>query len=274
MPIGIGNKSGSNYCTVVRILTMLFFVFSVFSNLARADDSFIIISDVDDTVKITNVLHPGDAFWNAVGSEAEFAGMPELYRQLLGKNSPAERLWFLSGSWVLLDHKVYEFLKDTHFPDHDSTLRSAKQTFKDIFKYKTKEMNKRYGTSMANFILIGDDTEKDPETYTTFSAPRRNQVLAVYIHRITGRALPPGGTSFVTAYDIAMHEYVSGRLSEAQAVVVGKAVLDSKDQNFLPEFQVCPKEPVLVTGLPETLVKLKEKIVDRMKGICSKRTNR
>lgn len=273
MEIGIGNKSGSNYWTVVRILTMLLFVFSVFSTLARADNPFIIISDVDDTVKITNVLHFHKMVKNAVASESVFAGMPELYQQLLGNNSPAERLWFLSGSPRIMNHKVKEMLKDTHFPDHELNLRTGKQIFKDIFKYKTKEMKKRYGTSKANFILIGDDTEKDPETYTTFSAPRPKQVLAIYIPRITERALPSGSTSFVTAYDIAMHEYVSGRLNEAQAVVVGKAVLDAKDQNFLPGFQDCPKEPVQITGLSKTLAKLKGKIDDRMKGMCSRRTN-
>jgi hypothetical protein len=270
MESGIGNKSGVNYRAVVRILTMSLFVFSVFSSLARADDSFIIVSDVDDTVKITNVLNLGVG----VLSESVFAGMPELYQQLLGNDSPAERLWFLSGSPKIMNHRVKEILNDTHFPKHELTLRNGKQFFKNIFDFKTKKMEKKYGTSTMNFILIGDDTESDPKVYATFSAPRPNQVLAVYIHRITGSALPPGSISFVTAYDIAMHEYVSGRLNEAQAAVVGKAVLDAKDKNFLPRFQGCPKEPVQVTGLPETLVKLKGKIDERVKGVCLRRAKK
>src|SRR4051794_21515389 len=84
-----------------------------------AADSFILVSDVDDTVKVTNVQNLHAAAKHAVASDLVFAGMPELYRELLGKDSPAERLEFLSGSPGILSHKVTELLDNSDFPAYN-----------------------------------------------------------------------------------------------------------------------------------------------------------
>jgi phosphatidate phosphatase APP1 len=239
---------------------------------ARAADSFILVSDLDDTVKITNVLDHDEAIKNALASELVFAGMPELYRYLLGKNYPAGRLQFLTGSPFALKHKVRELL-NIHFPAYRLTLREPKELPSKALEFKTKHMAKLYGKSGDNFLLIGDDTESDPDVYKAFAVPRPNQVLAIYIHRITGRKLPPESVAFVTAYDIAMHEFLAGRLSEKQTADVGEAVFKSEDAAFLPNFQECPpKDYEQISGLPPTLAQLKKQIEDRITTICASRT--
>ena len=231
-----------------------------------------LVSDVDDTVKITNVLDRDERAKNAAFSKLAFVGMPELYRYILGQNYPAGRLMFLSGSPFILSHKVDELLK-AHFPTYKLTLRDVTELPSSALDYKKKHMQEMYGVSEDNFLLVGDDTESDPEVYEAFSAPRRNQVLAIYIHRITEKELPLGSIAFVTAYDIAMREFVAGRLSEKQAADVGNAVFNSKDVTFLPGFQQCPKEYEQIAGLTETLVQLKKQIEERMTTLCSNRTN-
>jgi hypothetical protein len=61
----------------------------------------------------TNVLDRDDLLKGAV-NELVFAGMPELYPQILGPGSSAKRLMFMSGSPGILGHKVRELLKDSN----------------------------------------------------------------------------------------------------------------------------------------------------------------
>jgi Phosphatidate phosphatase APP1, catalytic domain len=259
--------------TALRVLALLLFTLSPLSGRARAADAFVLVSDVDDTVKLTNVLDHGAAVTNALASELVFAGMPDLYRGILGRNSSADHLRFLSGSPILVSHEVRELLDHAHFPAYTLTLRGAKELTRSALDYKTKQMQELYGASGDSFLLVGDDTESDPEVYAAFAAPRRNQVLGIYIHRITGRALPLGSIAFVTAYDIAMREFVADRLSETQAADVGKAVLNSRDSIFLPDFQQCPKGYEQIAGLSEALVQLKNATEGRMTALCSNRAN-
>lgn len=252
------------------IATIILSMFLI-AGLARAADSFILVSDLDYTVKITNVLDHDEAIKNALTSELVFAGMPELYRYLLGNNYPAGRLQFLTGSPFVLEHKVRELL-NIHFPAYGLTPRGPKELPSKALEFKTKYMAKLYGKSGDNFLLVGDDTESDPDVYKAFAVPRPNQVIAIYIHRITGRELPPNSVAFVTAYDIAMHEFLAGRLSEKQTADVGEAVFKSEDAAFLPGFQQCPKKYEQIAGLSENLIQLKKKIEDRITTICSSRT--
>lgn len=209
---------------------------------AHAADSFIIVSDLDDTVKVTHVCSRNNMAFNAMASKLAFSGMPALYHSLLGENHHAGRLMFLSGSPSFLSDKIHDFLEHAHFFRYTLTLRGVKEVFKaPLSDFKMKKMKELYGASKGNsFILIGDDTQNDPEIYIDFSArtKKRNKVLAIYIRKITGRDLPKSSTGFVTAYDIALREFKAGRLSETKAADVGNIVLNEKiDEAFLPDFQ-------------------------------------
>jgi hypothetical protein len=260
----MNRQSGGWWASAHLLITL-----TLVSGLAHATDSLVLVSDVDDTVKITNVLDRDDLLKGAI-SESLFAGMPELYRHLLGTNSCAERLKFMSGSPSILNHKVAELLNEGHFPAHELTLRSVTEFFfSSVRAYKTKHMAELYGASSSTFILIGDDTESDPEVYAAFADARPAAVLAIYIHRITGRAsLRRGALPFVTAYDVAMREFLAHRLSEQQAADVGRVVLDSKDRAFLPPFQSCPGEHEDIPALPDSLVSLKARIDARLNAVC------
>jgi uncharacterized protein DUF2183 len=250
---------------------------------AAPSQAFILVSDVDDTVKITNVLHRREAVINAVTSKSVFAGMPQLYHAILGDTSPAKRLMFLSGSPLILHHKISEFLSHNTFPHFKLALRSVAEFINCpegcAYDYKEKRMQAEYGSSRNNFILIGDDTECDPEVYADFANPTREhgQVLAIYIHRITGRELPsstPPVVTFVTAYDIALQEFLANRLGESDAIDVGEAVLrsaKSSPRSFLPDFQACPKQHEEILGLPDSLAQLKNKIEAKVEEFCSQK---
>jgi len=259
--------------TAVRFFAYLLFMVLGLAGLASAAEPVILVSDIDDTVKITNVLDRDRAIWKAIASEAVFAGMPELYSALLGPGTSAERLRFISGSPRLLGHKISELLNDAGFPAYKLTRRRFGESFNSAFEYKTKHMKDLYGSSRATFLLVGDDTESDPEVYANFSASKPGQVLAIYIHRISGRDLPPGCTSFITAYDIALHEFSAGRLREGQAMAVGEKVLGSSGGTFLPRFQECPTDFGTTLEQPQSLVDLQREIEQRLRDLCSSRAS-
>lgn len=242
------------------------------ARVTAAGEPFILVSDVDDTVKVTDVLHHKVSAWNAIHSELVFAGMPELYRDLLGTDSPSERLEFISGSpRILLTHKVDECLRDAHFPPFRAALRNRVGSVAD---FKARMLHKLYGASENQFLLIGDDTESDPEVYAKFAdAKKPDQVLAIYIHQIKGRALPPHSIPYLTAYDIALKEYQAHRLNAVQVGAVGVAVLASQEAAFLPGFQKCPQEYAQIPDLPKPLEVLQTQIRDRMKDLCSQRAH-
>jgi hypothetical protein len=264
------NRRSVGLWAVACLVITLSFV----SSMASAADSFILISDVDDTVKISDVKDPSPRLL----SESVFAGMPELYRQILGKGSSAQRLQFLSCSPYIVKHHVNEILHDSKFPDYIMTIPSPKKLLlndNDCYKFKFNHMKKIYNNSPNNFLLIGDDTQKDPEVYEVykeFANKDNTKVLATYIHRIKGdTVLPTGSLPFVTAYDIALHEFLAHRLSEQQAAAVGNAVLDSSKHTFLPRFQACPAEYETIPALPDSLATLKAKIETRLASVCESR---
>lgn len=213
-------------------------LFVLGSTVAVGAEPYVLVSDVDDTVKITNVLRRRRAVLNAIFRERVFAGMPELYRQMLGPGSAPTRLRFLSGSPRLIEEEVREVL--AQFPAHELTLRRHRESLAESFDFKRNAMARLYESSTETFILIGDDTEADPEVYADFAAKKPGQILAIYIRRVTGRPLPAGSIPFVTAYDVARNEVAAGRMTEEHAKAVGEAVLRASDKQLLPRFHECP----------------------------------
>lgn len=260
-----------------------------------AADSFILVSDVDDTVKVTNVPSFFAKVKNGLSSRLVFAGMPELYQGLLGEEEVSGRLEFVSGAPTFLRNKVTRVLTDAGFPCYQLALR-AKPLKTSTERFKSGYLAGTHGMSARQFILIGDDTEKDPEVYEEFRKGRN--VSAVYIHRITGRAFAYKEkcmTAVMTAYDIALHEYRADpdRLTLDEAADVGEAVLTSPDSTFFPIFQKCPDESaqtlaVLASptalqdsqcpgqsaqavALPERLETLNRLIEQRIRALCLNR---
>ncbi|MCB0745310.1 MAG: hypothetical protein KDC67_15480 [Ignavibacteriae bacterium] len=66
-----------------------------------------IISDLDDTLKITNVLDRDEAIRNALYSKKAFSGFPDL---LFEMQTYASDLYILSGSPSFLRRRVNSFL--------------------------------------------------------------------------------------------------------------------------------------------------------------------
>jgi phosphatidate phosphatase APP1 len=205
---------------------------------------FWLISDVDDTVKVTDAP---DAFHGAINgmfSDEMFVGMSSLYQGLVQERFTGEteaKPIFLSGGPIFLRGHLEESLRKNEFPSHELILRGFGAGSVPQHKRKhLEELSEQSGDTP--FVLLGDDGQADPETLSDFAIAHLGKVLKIYIHRVLGRSVPAGVTTYNTSFEVALIEFDEGRLSEDDAVKVGEELLmTEKPKDVFPDFVECPR---------------------------------
>ena len=130
-----------------------------------------IISDIDDTVKVTNVLDRR-RMWEATFYKPFDAvdGMPASYRKLTAAGAPVH--YVSSSPWHLAE-PLLEFLSANGLPVSSITLKHFRlkdRTSLNILKPGRETKPPEIEAILARypgrrFILIGDSGEDDPEVY-------------------------------------------------------------------------------------------------------------
>ncbi|MBY0414279.1 MAG: DUF2183 domain-containing protein [Bdellovibrionales bacterium] len=222
------------------IFLALVLVFSTESLFAKT----LIVSDVDDTIKMTNVLgNKATLIYNGLIRKEAFSGMSELYNELAKEEGAV--FHYVSGSPKVIRFRVKNFLEKNEFPQSDNLTLKAK--FKtSIIDYKVETIRALIVKENPDkIILIGDDTEYDPEIYETIQKENTETVQSIYIRSVQGRELPNLSMvkGFISAPEIAAHEMTKGNL-DAKAlsnVANGFIYKTYKSGLFLSE-SFCPVE--------------------------------
>ena len=155
-----------------------------------------IISDIDDTIKITEVYKDKQSMMiNTFNRPMKAApGMSAFYGKL---NISDSRFHYLSGSPWQLFPVLDEFLDVNSFPKGSFNMKefranpSSTEFWNFIVNGSTQELKKDVikdiVTSYPNrqFILIGDSGEHDPEIYGWAAGTYPNQVKEIYIRNVT-----------------------------------------------------------------------------------------
>ncbi|KAM0715775.1 hypothetical protein Q7P37_008289 [Cladosporium fusiforme] len=153
-----------------------------------------IISDIDDTIKVTQTTSPLGILRNTfcVEEPQPVSGMPELYTHLKSAlRDPA--FLYLSAS----PYNLYPFLRTfrtTHFPSGPLILRDASwQNLGGLIaslsqgtrEYKADRIEKVHSwLPQRKAILIGDSTQSDPEAYGDCARKFPEWVGAVFIRKV------------------------------------------------------------------------------------------
>lgn len=202
----------------------------------------LIISDIDDTIKMTGVLNSKHIVaFNGVFMKRAFAGMSKLYQHLDRDND----IYYVSGSPKLIECRVENFLEENHFPQiHNLILRESLSV--DTYKYKVEGIRKVIDQlKPEKVILIGDDTQHDPEVYRDIDKEYPGLVQAIYIRVVKEAELPalPQMKSIFTSVEIAGYEYLAGRLDKDAVIKVSEKFLlkNNKKGIYLPK-RYCPKD--------------------------------
>jgi hypothetical protein len=151
-----------------------------------------VISDIDDTIKITNVTDHRKLFENTFFRDFEVvAGMPELYRSLAAGGA---RLHFVSSSPWQLYPPLEAFIEASGFPWATLSLKSVRfrdETLLNFFKKGTETKPAQIEPILQRyperkFILVGDSGEQDPEVYGDIARRYPAQIIKILIRNADG----------------------------------------------------------------------------------------
>ena len=154
-----------------------------------------IISDIDDTVKISHVIDHKKLFdYTFFKKFVAVPGMSDLYNSW-SKN--AISFHFVSSSPWHLYSPLEEFLNNKNFPWATLNLKMMRlkdKTILNIFKKGTETKPKQIIPILKRypgrkFILVGDSGEQDPEVYAALLRKYQNQIIKVLIRNVTNATM-------------------------------------------------------------------------------------
>jgi Uncharacterized conserved protein (DUF2183) len=157
-----------------------------------SDQGISVISDIDDTVKITQVADRAKLFENTFYKPyVAVAGMADLYLQW---NKADAQIHYVSSSPWHLYPELNQFFVESGFPDYSISLkyfRFKDTSFFNIFKKGTETKPKQIREIMnqfprRQFILIGDNGEQDPEVYSAIKKQYPAQIHKILIRNVNG----------------------------------------------------------------------------------------
>ncbi|MCK5901739.1 MAG: App1 family protein [Cocleimonas sp.] len=149
-----------------------------------------VISDLDDTIKISEVLDKKKLLKNIFVKPYQVCqGMPELFQRL--KKKGAYFHYVSASPWQL--YPSLKLFMDKYYPKGTLMMRHFRLQDSSFFKffgssqdYKIKEITQiiqRY--PKHRFILIGDSGEHDPEVYANIYHQFPNNIQSIWIRRVT-----------------------------------------------------------------------------------------
>ncbi len=158
-----------------------------------------VISDIDDTIKITGFADGFDTVLRKTFFEAFKAapGMAERYHNL-----PVDAFHYVSGSPWQLFHPLHEFLitGEGQFPPGSFHMKNVRKnlfsraTWSDIRKLFGGEATVKQKVAQISsivkhfpqrtFILVGDSGEHDPEIYREVKSRFPNQITEIMIRDV------------------------------------------------------------------------------------------
>ncbi len=150
-----------------------------------------VISDIDDTIKISNVLDKRALIQNTFFREFRAVdGMAAAFQRWA--EAGADFHFVSTSPWQLYE-PLSEFTQATGFPDacfhlkrfrlKDSSIRAL---FEDPLHYKVTTIEPLLQDfPTRKFLLVGDSGEKDPEAYATLARRHPDQITRIYIRDVT-----------------------------------------------------------------------------------------
>ena len=156
------------------------------------------ISDIDDTVLVSHSSTTGRKlrvmFTKNPRTRKTFADVVKFYGLLAQAHTeptmPNPFFYVSSSEWNLYDD-LHEFFKFNELPDGAFLLNQIKQWYQLLKTGKTKHEGKLIRTvriltafPKQRFILLGDNTQKDPEIYASIANKYPDKIVAIYIRNI------------------------------------------------------------------------------------------
>ncbi len=164
-----------------------------------------VISDIDDTVKISHVTDRRQLLEQTFLLDfADAPGMSDTYRRWA---SDGVSFHYVSSSPWQLYSPLTEFLDGSGFPWATLNLKLVRfrdETLFDLFKEGTETKPPAIRSILdrypgRQFVLVGDSGEQDPEVYAELIRERPQQIRRVYIRNVTAEV--PDNERFAAVFE-------------------------------------------------------------------------
>lgn len=192
---------------------------TVFAVASQAGNKkVLIVSDIDDTIKVSHVLSPTSKFGRALDITTPFNGMSQLYQLIINQNFNSTKVVYISNApekisgleVMRISHE--NFLKYNNFPQGQLLLRAdlADQN------HKINTIRRLIKNDKPDLvIMVGDNGERDTEIYALAATELAKAGIQTqtYIHQLyssknwifeVGHKLLPHQFGFVTPIEIAL----------------------------------------------------------------------
>lgn len=146
-----------------------------------------VISDIDDTVKISDVRSKQALIENTFFNP--FVAVPDIAEVYSGWSEQGVSFHYVSSSPWYLYTELTSFLERAGFPDFSLSLKSFRfrdesllELFKDGEATKPGQIRQILEKfPQRQFVLIGDSGEQDPEVYSAIKLQFPEQIKGIYI---------------------------------------------------------------------------------------------
>ena len=231
-----------------------------------------IVSDFDDTIKRSNIVDGGfRTVGNASLAFKPYYDIPTLYIEM---EKESNGLYVLSASPSIIKSLIKWTLKSYAFPYVDVFTRSWYEIGSERrkIKYKVNRIESVLKNNSDTLILLGDNIEADHNVYMKVAKRNPGRVAQIYVRKVIQENLPAGIIGFYSAFEIAAHEYSSGRLSFNQVEKVAKVILNTEQEDLyriIPYYGECPTQ-FSQFNLPLTisLAQLESKVISKITEYC------
>ena len=173
------------------ILSALILLASIISSASAVaqNKKVLLVSDIDDTIKVSNVLGTAAKFARALDVTTAFTGMPQLYQTIVNENVNSTRIAYVSNAphdikgIEVMKYSHSNFLSYNEFPEGELILRlditdqnHKINTIRKLIKEEKPEL----------VIMVGDNGERDIEIYAQATKELNAQGIETltYIHQL------------------------------------------------------------------------------------------
>lgn len=155
-----------------------------------ASPSLLVVSDVDDTVLVSDVPEKRKLLFNSLlrtlKRRQEVPGTQDIYDKIYNLSGMGTLFVYLSASPAAMERFIAGFLADRRFPPGLLiTGDGVSYTKQKTFDHKTRWLQRLTKLFPETpMMLIGDAGEQDPEIYSGFASERTACIAGIVLRRI------------------------------------------------------------------------------------------